>query len=413
MSHWWYLDPTDVWFFRDAKPFTAGESHRAESRFPPAPTTVLGALRTALIAGAGMSFEEFKQPASPAPDPSRAALRRLVGTPTEPGALAVQGPFLCRRSTAGVEVLLRPPLDRLGHNQLTPLADPLPGVHFNGGPRRLLWAAGPGDTQREAPAGALVSLSNLLAHLADPHCALDLHASEQELFQRETHTGLELGPGRTARPGMFYLAEMIRPSESNADQRCGLTIRIGQIPDGTGPVAGAIALGGKGRSAWFSPMPDEDADTIERALSDHAAEVQGAIRQTRRFRLYAAAPAIFAAGWHPDFLEADGKGTIGTGTEAIRVELVSAAVGKPEPTGGWDLADGRSKPLYRAVPAGSVYHFRIPDSAPFDEAAARRLVTRFNFADGFRAGGASSLPNKVTAGFGLTAIGTWDPRSFP
>jgi hypothetical protein len=40
-----FLEPLDVWLFRDGRPFMAGQQFRAASRFPPSPLVVQGALR--------------------------------------------------------------------------------------------------------------------------------------------------------------------------------------------------------------------------------------------------------------------------------------------------------------------------------------------------------------------------------
>lgn len=45
-----FLQPTDTFFFRDGRPFTKGEQSEGHSIFPPLPSTILGALRSAYIA---------------------------------------------------------------------------------------------------------------------------------------------------------------------------------------------------------------------------------------------------------------------------------------------------------------------------------------------------------------------------
>lgn len=43
---WLLIEPADVWLFRDGRPFSPAEGGFAQSRFPPLPATVAGALRT-------------------------------------------------------------------------------------------------------------------------------------------------------------------------------------------------------------------------------------------------------------------------------------------------------------------------------------------------------------------------------
>ncbi|MDX2273552.1 MAG: type III-B CRISPR module-associated Cmr3 family protein [Cyanobacteriota bacterium] len=46
--HWYALDPIDVLLFRESKPFSPGEGSWAKGLFPPMPTTIFQALRSAL-----------------------------------------------------------------------------------------------------------------------------------------------------------------------------------------------------------------------------------------------------------------------------------------------------------------------------------------------------------------------------
>ena len=48
-----FLQANDTFFFRDGRPFTKGDQSEGYSIFPPLPSTILGALRTAYIAEYG------------------------------------------------------------------------------------------------------------------------------------------------------------------------------------------------------------------------------------------------------------------------------------------------------------------------------------------------------------------------
>jgi len=61
-------------------------------------------------------------------------------------------------------------------------------------------------------------------------------------------------------------------------------------------------------------------------------------------RIYLATPALFENGWK---LELDG------------VELLTAAMGRPQWIGGFDSQKKRPKPMQKAVPAGSVYYVKV------------------------------------------------------
>ena len=405
MSQWWTLEPEDVWFFRDAKPFTAGESHRAESRFPPTPSTLLGALRTALISRAGLSFEDFAAGADPE---AWSELLETVGAPGRPGSLVLQGPFPRRSGPQGDQILFPWPRDLLGRNRLEPLDESLPDLLVNEPPVQLTWTMGVTEDKSEMPPGSWVDIRELLEYLAGAP-APAATASDGDLFTTENHTGLALGPSRSAVPGMLYMAAMTRMRQ-DAGSRCGLAFRVATDAAEIVLPRGPLALGGKSRAADLAPLPEGTAADLEGRIADHASKVAEQICKTRIFRVYAATPAIFQSGWHPDCLQQVGDRIAGTLAPGVPVELVSAVLDKPLPVGGWDLARNRPKPLYRAVRAGSVYFFRIPEGVSFGEAVAMDLVSRFNFTEGFRSGCASVLPDAVTSGFGLTLIGSWKPE---
>ncbi|MCL6507484.1 MAG: hypothetical protein K6T59_10685, partial [Bryobacteraceae bacterium] len=84
-----FVEPADVWLFRDGRPFAGGEDHRAISIFPPTPYTIQGAVRSAKLAHSGASFTD--QSTWPAE----------VGRPDDYGALTLRGPFLAKRDGTG------------------------------------------------------------------------------------------------------------------------------------------------------------------------------------------------------------------------------------------------------------------------------------------------------------------------
>jgi len=43
----------------------------------------------------------------------------------------------------------------------------------------------------------------------------------------------------------------------------------------------------------------------------------------------------------------------------LKLKLLTAAVGKYSCIGGWDLVKKRPKPMFKAIPAGSVYYFEL------------------------------------------------------
>ena len=79
----WLIEPNDPLFFRDSRPFTAGETDFATGIFPPMPSTLYGAVRSWLLLANPAAFDRFRK-----------GKHHLLGSPCEPGSLRIAGPFL-------------------------------------------------------------------------------------------------------------------------------------------------------------------------------------------------------------------------------------------------------------------------------------------------------------------------------
>lgn len=100
----------------------------------------------------------------------------------------------------------------------------------------------------------------------------------------------------------------------------------------------------------------------------------------RRIRLYAITPTVFKNGWYPDDFAMDGGRLVGglPGIPDTPVRLVAAAVGRPVPISGWDRATsspgstdnlqdggGVARSTRLACPAGSVWVLERCDGLDF------------------------------------------------
>jgi CRISPR-associated protein Cmr3 len=138
------------------------------------------------------------------------------------------------------------------------------------------------------------------------------------------------------------------------------------------PEKGILKLGGEGKTARY-----KKAETELEVLSE-------TIRLDGEgfFKFYLTTPAIFEKGWIPDFLrEEEGrwKGTLcleKEGGEKVEVEasLKGAVIGKPLYVGGWDIVAGIPKPMFRAVPAGSVYLFEYKLPSPVEVKRVQKML---------------------------------------
>jgi hypothetical protein len=90
---WIFIEPEDVWFFRDARAFVKGGGYStAKIIFPPSPQTVTGALRS-LILGNYPNLDMTKFETGADKD-----LYRRIGKPGDLGPeFCLRGPFFARR----------------------------------------------------------------------------------------------------------------------------------------------------------------------------------------------------------------------------------------------------------------------------------------------------------------------------
>lgn len=107
---WLFIEPNDVWLFRDGKPFDAGADHRARTFFPPTPSTLQGAIRRKVLTLYNIDFARYRQrdvDQSVADQVGLPPVYEVVAgqSTVKPGALGtlrLRGPFVARRETTGI-----------------------------------------------------------------------------------------------------------------------------------------------------------------------------------------------------------------------------------------------------------------------------------------------------------------------
>lgn len=378
---WLLIRPLDVLMFRDGRPFTGGESHRARSIFPPSPYTFYGAIRARILVDAlsknGKDFEDYYKR-----DKELKEVIQEIGAPKfgsyeiKEGKIKLKGPFLEK----GGNVYLPSPCDILEADDGPVVLNPtdLPLGNFRTSRYKLtpLWA---GKHGREfEPGTRFVEVGDLRKYLLSE---ADFELTDADkLYTIEQRAGIRLFYGRrTVETGMLYMAEFIRLREG-----VGFVLEV----EGTSllPSEGLLALGGERRSASYEPFKDP----LEVLKDDgFKKKLVNKISERKKFKLYLATSAIFRRGWVPDFLDDDLRGEV----DNISFRLVSAAVAKPLNIGGWDIAQGKPKPMRRAVQPGSVYHFELEDGDP------EEIFNTFHL---------KSICEDEKVGFGLAMVGVWE-----
>lgn len=352
-----WLEPLDVLFFRDGRPF--GPATRASSG-QPLPQTLAGAVCTALLAQAGCDFTQLahamrRSGESPAPFRERLAEAiRQAGGPEWVAEIEVRGPWLARCPNghlARCEVLVpmpavlhRPKGKRISDQQagfvrLAPLAQgkSLPGWKPPRGSLRPLW---PPSADPSEPAQGYLTPKGLQTFLrggipASPASPEDWVAPEK-LFDYELRTGIRVEPDRLAsQEGEIYTRRFL-----------ALRPTVGFYAEVRVPAQGAVAwdrlgtlhFGGEARRVAVRPLPKPFE--WPRALPAGA----------QKPLLLLTTPGLFDEGWQP---------------RCLLGFLAAAAVPGEVALSGWDLARGGPKPTRFAAAAGSVYFLEsLPPHLP-------------------------------------------------
>lgn len=379
-----FLQPNDTFFFRDGRPFTKGEQSEGHSIFPPLPSTVLGALRTAYITEFG-DLSLFYS----------GGMRETIGTPKSlNNAIRVRGVFLANRrdnQMDRMEIFFPVPLDLVykkdeNRDNNTPLHLLTPqskNFASNGTINNpLAWTT---SESIDSDAAGLLRIGPIRRYLRGNDENL-LLTSRTTIVERESKTGIARSRHTlSSEEHMLYRIDMSR--FKNRDGNYGFVVEY-ECPRNL-PQKGLLKLGGEGKSFVYQHS-NYDVDP----LSSDLETVKRTIQSTGRFKLYFAMPTIFQKGWLPSWLNNDtlsGEYPL-ENAAPISLKLITAAIGKPIPVGGWDMAKGEAKPTYRAVPAGSVYYFELMDKNRIDD-----LIASFHYQN--------ISDERSEEGFGLTLIG--------
>jgi CRISPR-associated protein Cmr3 len=312
-----FIEPVDVWMFRDGRPFDAGSDHQAASLFPPHPSVIQGVLRSHHLVVKKVDLTDG------------AAVEAAVGTATAYRWYPIRGPFVARkegdrvwryhplpadatRGGDGAEVRAAAPIDPAEHGVLTDRPTPL-----------LLWPEG---NPRKGEGKLWLREDELLRYLRRERARC---LPARDLFRLESRFGIGRDDRvRGAAEGLLYEARYVRPADG-----VGLEVEVLGLADW--PDQGVLRMGGEGRAGAYSPSNSPGWPVPPDPLPD-------------RFRVYLATPAYFRDGWRPQHWGAFFEGEL---------QLMAAAIARYEAVGGYDIARGAQKPSRRYVPAGSVYYF--------------------------------------------------------
>lgn len=329
-----FIEPNDVLLFRDGKPFSAGEDHRARSLFPPTPFTMQGVVRSKVLFDSGISPADYASGA-----PAAAPLLQQIGAPGGGyGQLRLRGPFVAKRNEDGsLTRYFLLPADIVKAGELYSLAKPVADHPFtNNFPANLrpLWAR---TSEPLKEARGWLAEQEFQKYLAgQTNFSI---TSESDLLVREPRFGIALKyPPRRPQEGLLYQMEFLRLRDG-----VGFALEVDGIAPFQ-PQTGFVQIGGEARAASYevldNPLPSLPTPNP----------------LPPRFKVILLTPAWFTDGWQPQ------GGNWAPFFNGVKVQLVAAALPRAQALGGAFTDDQRrqrdfQKTMRRFVPAGSVFFF--------------------------------------------------------
>lgn len=365
------LYPVDTFFFRDGTPFATDGATQADAfgPFPPAPSTIAGALRVSLALGRGWdgrgSWPDDYKP--------------LLGDgPDNLGTIRIKGPFLIQDQ----QPLFRAPAHLLGRWANTHTWAPEAYVRVGKPiecdltPVRLPQLPALASDAEGLTAGPWLTETGLnkvlKGHLPD---SSDVRFSD-DLWRLEPRIGLQRDDEtRTAAEGMLYSTRHVRMREG-----VGLGLLVEGLPDEwREPASHLCPAGGESRLGEWCAW----------SASWNLQPPVATLKSAEAFAVIALTPLALE---REVFL---GRKPL---ADLANAQVISACADRPLRIGGWNSLAHQPLPLRNFLPPGTVLCCRTGDSS-----ALARVLKQFEEARF----GIVSIGECTAAGFGVVTLGIW------
>jgi CRISPR-associated protein Cmr3 len=342
------FEPLDSIFFREARPFNAGEGGFLDSQFPPAAQTLSGAIRGAIGEASGVDWTKKQD------------VERLLGTADEP-LHKFAGPYLIENGRRIYPV----PLNLHYSKKVEKWARLLPSgaeseFETDMGKLQLPKPMETLEGAKPVEEGWLdaANLQRVLKGELPESCI-----PAKDIFVREPRVGIGRNNQKAiVNEGQLYFTRHLRLCDGFA---------LGMCVEGTPlPVDGIVRLGGEGRLARITTGAQPDPLDAPKPNGTE----QGLI-------LTLLTHGDFGGNTEPDWSAIDPS-----------LMRITACVGKPVREGGWDYAQKKPKPLKSLVPAGSCYFVKV------NAGNLQRVITALH---------GKSIGQRTQFGYGEIAVGLW------
>jgi CRISPR-associated protein Cmr3 len=358
------ITPFDTLFVRDGKPFSMGEEVWASGIFPPPPSVIYGALRTAYFS---QNLDRLEEAGGPGDPTTSLRIKRIFLHDQKENEFFIPCPYdIVESKAAKYSTYKEKPKSLLSLHSFKKISSY--GAEF-------ILAAQTDHTPVSSLGGNhWISLTELNAYLRNGEIPTPF--STDRFFSTEPKIGIQKSKATgSSADGMLYRVGLTRPEN-------GISIFV-EWEDTSNqlviPQTGLLKLGGEGKATHYQPSNIEEKVLLP--------TLEGDI-----FKLVLATPAVFNNGWLPEGIDPQTRKGIWQGHQ---VEILAAVFDRAQSLGGFSMKTkhqkGGPKPMRKALPAGTVFYVKTTDQA-------QEVAKSFH-------NGCISEGNLSHEGFGLAYVG--------
>lgn len=396
------ITPLDTLFFRDGKPFTAGDDNWADGAgFPPSPSVFYGAVRTLLASQNGWALNEIE---------------------TKTASLSIENIYLIYDDEPHfiapldfVESSIKNAKKELEQKQLAIINDDkLIAREKTVDNIKSLFSSDREDDFVKSVSSAIIKQELLLESLKKNKVTSSINLKQYTLtnepkigIKKNRNTG-NVEEGMLYRVALQRLEPQITVKTDNRNNKktqktekpVKIHLELSFEQEFNLSQKGFLRLGGEGKATAYRIVNTKDEDAI--FFSKDKLPTLNLSVEKNKFRLYLATPAIFKNGWHPNL------SIFGINN----AKLIAANVPKPSVIGGFRMQKtnrGKKghKSMYRVVSAGAVYVYEMPLDSNFEQININlnklqgKAITDVDIND-------DSSSFKSKEGFGIAYLGSFN-----
>jgi len=357
------INPLEALLFRDGKPFSMGESHLANSIFPPKPSVFAGFLRSRYF------IENFQTDEIATLN----NIKEYIGEGDKNyGKLKINAIFLKKS-----DVLYLPtPLDLVQDKDTKKLTILKPmdvnGISFSNDlyDKIKQFPMPDKNFQFIEDVNGFIDLQSLSTYLSGRVDKISV-LKRNDFVESEYRTGIKIGVGNVTEEGKLYSVEFLRFNKDT-----GFKILF----DGLNykQKNGIYYIGGEKKQVIYEIKDNDNINSLLK--NEEINKIKEDIKKQKIFKI------LFLTPCYSDSIEPKKLSEKLSG----KASFLSACI-KTEDVGGFDIAANKPKKMKKLISAGSVLYYNLDDINSIDE------IMKLNFS--------SVSDEQEGAGFGIILIG--------